>query len=320
VIFVTGATGFVGGALVRRLSVDGALGPVKVAIRRADNTDINQPPNVHSIQVSDLTPKTDWTAALQDVEKVVHLAARVHIMNDPNTDPLAEFRRVNVEGTVNLARQAAAAGVKRFIFLSSVKVNGEFTKPNSPFDAADTPAPVDPYGVSKFEAERALLGIAAETGMEVVIIRPPLVYGAGVKANFESMMRWLVQGVPLPLAGVTENRRSLVALDNLVDLIVTCLTHPAAANQTFLVSDGEDLSTAALLRRMGEAQGSPARLFYAPASALELGAAMLGKRSIYQRLCGSLQVDIRKTRELLSWAPPVTVAEGLRRAAAGFRG
>jgi nucleoside-diphosphate-sugar epimerase len=155
--------------------------------------------------------------------------------------------------------------------------------------------------------------------MEVVIIRPPLVYGPGVKANFESMMRWLARGIPLPLAGVTENRRSLVALDNLVDLIVTCLTHPAAANHTFLVSDDEDLSTAALLRRMGEAQGSPARLFYAPASVLELGAAMLGKRSICQRLCESLQVDIRKTRELLGWAPPVTVDEGLRCAAAGFR-
>jgi nucleoside-diphosphate-sugar epimerase len=319
VILVTGATGFVGGALVRRLSVDGTLGPVKVAIRRADNNDINQPTNVHSIQVGDLITTADWTAALQGVEKLVHLAARVHIMNDTNTDPLAEFRRVNVEGTANLALQAAAAGVRRFIFLSSVKVNGEFTKLNSPFTAADTPAPVDPYGVSKYEAEQALLGIAADTGMEVVIIRPPLVYGPGVKANFESMMRWLARGVPLPLAGVIDNRRSLVALDNLVDLIVTCLRHPAAANQTFLISDDEDLSTAALLKRMGQAQGRPARLFYAPVSLLELGASMLGKRSVYQRLCGSLQVDIRKTRELLGWSPPVTVDEGLRRAAAGFR-
>lgn len=318
-ILVTGATGFVGSALVRRLSVDGTLGPIKVAIRRADNADINQPTSVHSIQVGDLIPTADWTAAFQGVEKVVHLAARVHIMNDTNTDPLAEFRRVNVEGTANLARQAAAAGVRRFVFLSSVKVNGEFTKPNSPFNAADTPAPVDSYGVSKYEAEQALLGIAADTGMEVVIIRPPLVYGPGVKANFETMMRCLDRGIPLPLAGVTENRRSLVALDNLVDLIVTCLTHPAASNQTFLVSDDEDLSTAALLRRMGQAQGSPARLFYAPLFAIELGAAMLGKRSIYQRLCGSLQVDIRKARELLGWSPPVTVDEGLRRAAAGFR-
>jgi nucleoside-diphosphate-sugar epimerase len=310
---VTGANGFVGSALCARLRSD--FTPVRGAVRTSNS----QAAGVQDIPICSVALDTDWTSALKNVGYVVHLAARVHIMNDTNTDPLAEFRRVNVEGTVNLARQAATAGVKRFIFLSSVKVNGEFTQPNSPFTAADTPSPMDPYGVSKYEAEQALREIAAETGMEVVIIRPPLVYGPGVKANFESMMRWLARGVPLPLAGVTENRRSLVALDNLVHLIFTCLRHPAAANQTFLVSDGEDLSTAALLRRMGEAQGSPARLFYAPVSVLELGAAILGKHSIYHRLCGSLQVDIRKTRDLLGWSPKVTVDEGLRRAAAGFR-
>lgn len=256
---------------------------------------------------------------MKNVDLVVHLAARVHVMNDKSSDPLAEFRCVNVEGTAALARQAAVAGVRRFVFLSSVKVNGEFTKPGHPFTADDVPAPEDLYGVPKYEAEQLLRQIAAETGMEVVIIRPPLVYGPGVKANFESMMRWLARGLPLPLAAVTENRRSLVALDNLVDLIVTCLNHPAAANQTFLVSDGEDLSTAQLLKRMGAAIRQPARLFYLPPTLLKLGATVLKRPGIYQRLCGSLQLDIAKTIQLLGWTPPVSVDEGLRRAVEGFR-
>lgn len=272
--------------------------------------------------IGSLSSDTDWTAALRNVEQVVHLAARVHVMNDKSSDPLAEFRRVNVEGTANLARQAAAAGVRRFVFLSSVKVNGEFTEAGYPFTADDVPAPEDPYGVSKHEAEQLLRQISAETGIEVVIIRPPLVYGRGVKANFAAMMCWLARGavrVPLPLAAITQNRRSLVALDNLLDLIVTCLNHPAAANQTFLVSDGEDLSTAQLLKRMGAAMGRPARLFYVPPALLKLGATVLNKPGIYQRLCGSLQLDINKTRQLLGWTPPMSVDEGLRRAAEGFR-
>jgi nucleoside-diphosphate-sugar epimerase len=269
--------------------------------------------------IRSLSSETDWTAALRNVEQVVHLAARVHVMNDKNPDPLAEFRRVNVEATANLARQAAAAGVKRFVYLSSVKVNGEFTEAGQPFTADDAPAPKDPYGVSKHEAEQLLRLIAAETGMEMAIIRPPLVYGPGVKANFESMMQWLARGVPLPLTAVTQNRRSLVALDNLVDLIVTCLHHPAAANQTFLVSDGEDISTAELLNRMGAAMGYSARLFYLPPALLKLGATVLNKSGVYQRLCGSLQLDIAKTRQLLEWIPPVSVDEGLRHAAEGFR-
>lgn len=240
-------------------------------------------------------------------------------MNDKSSDPLVEFRRVNVEGVANLASQAAAACVKRFVFLSSIKVNGEFTEAGKPFAADDVPAPEDPYGVSKHEAEQLLRQIAANTCMEVVIIRPPLVYGPGVKANFESMMKWLYRGVPLPLAALTHNRRSLVALDNLVDLIVTCLNHPAAANLTFLVSDGEDLSTAELLKRMGSALGHPARLFYLPPALLKLGATVLNKPGIYQRLGGSLQLDITKTRQLLGWTPPVFVDEGLRRVAESFR-
>lgn len=240
-------------------------------------------------------------------------------MNDKSSDPLSEFRRVNVDGTATLARQAAAAGVHRFVFLSSVKVNGELTELGHPFSANDIPAPQDPYGVSKHEAEQVLRQIAADTGMEVVIIRPPLVYGSGVKANFESMMRWIARGLPLPLAAVTENRRSFVALDNLADLIVTCLSHPAAANRTFMVSDGEDLSTADLLRRMGAVLGHPARLFFVPPVLLKHGAKMINRAGIYQRLCGSLQLDISKTRQLLGWTPPVSVDEGLRRAAERFR-
>ncbi len=251
------------------------------------------------------------------VEVVIHAAARVHVMHDESSDPLAEFRKVNVDGTLNLARQAAEAGVGRFIFISSIKVNGEGTPVGVPYVADGQAAPADPYGISKMEAEQGLRALAAETGMEVVIIRPTLVYGPGVKANFLNMMRWLHKGVPLPF-GAIYNQRSLVALDNLVDLIVTCIDHPTAANQTFLVSDGEDLSTTELLRRMGVALGKPARLLPVPSRLLEAGAAMLGKQALAQRLCGSLQVDISKTRELLNWSPPVSVDEALRKTAEHF--
>lgn len=271
----------------------------------------------HVVEIGELAADSDWSAALDRADVVIHAAARVHVMNDAASDPLAEFRRVNVEGTLALARQAADAGVRRFVFISSIKVNGESTDPERPYRADDIPAPVDPYGISKEEAEQKLRVLALECGMEVVIIRPPLVYGPGVKANFQSMMNWLSRGIPLPL-GAIRNRRSLVALDNLVDLIVICIDHPGAANQIFLVSDGEDLSTTELLQRMGRALGKPARLLPLPMSLLDFAARLLGKASIAQRLCGSLQVDISKTRELLGWEPPVSVDEALAKTAHHF--
>jgi len=239
-------------------------------------------------------------------------------MADQVDNPLAEYRRINVDGTINLALQAAAAGVKRFIFLSSIKVNGESTAPGKAFTADDIPMPSDYYGISKYEAELGLLNVAAQTGMEIVIIRPPLVYGPEVKANFLSMMNLLQRGLPLPLGGMTKNRRSLVYLDNLVDLIVTSINHPAAANQIFLVSDGDDLSTAVLFQRMASALGGVSKLTAVPIFLIMLGAKLIGRSDIAQRLCGSLQVDIKKTRDLLDWSPPVSVDEGLRQTALHF--
>jgi UDP-glucose 4-epimerase len=240
-------------------------------------------------------------------------------MREENADPLTAFRTINTWATENLARQAARAGVRRFVYLSSIKVNGEQTRAGQPFTEKDVPQPLDPYGVSKHEAEKALRDVARETGMQVVIVRPPLVYGPGVKANFRQMMRWLSAGIPLPL-GAIHNQRSLVGLDNLTDLAVTCVRHPSAANETFLVSDGEDLSTSELLRRLANALGRPARLIPVPAPLLRLGLAMLSKGDIAQRLFGSLQVDISKARKLLNWTPPLSVDESLRRVALDYLG
>jgi nucleoside-diphosphate-sugar epimerase len=272
---------------------------------------------VEQVIVGSLAVDTVWREALEGMDAVVHVAARVHVMADTAADPLAEFRRVNVAGTLNLACQAALAGVKRFVFLSSIKVNGECTQSGRPFCADDKPGAQDPYAISKLEGELGLMEIAANTGMEVTIIRPPLVYGPGVRANFLSMMQCLQRGIPLPL-GAIRNKRSLVALDNLVDLIITCLGHPAAANQVFLAGDGEDLSTTELLRRMGLALGKSVRLVPIPHSWLKVGATLLGRRDLAQRLCGSLQLDISKARVLLGWKPPISVDEGLRRAAQGL--
>lgn len=290
VTLVTGANGFVGTALCAQpYTWQAGIDTVQVGNRPAD---------------------TDWSIALQGVEQVAHLAARVHVMNEHSADPLAEFRCANVKGMLPLEREAAANSVRRFVYLSSIKGNGEAKQPSCPFAAYDTPAPEDLYGRSKHEAEQVLEQVTADIGMEVVIIRPPLVYGPGVKANFAEMMRWLPR--------VTANYRSLVALDNLVDFIVTCQQHAAAAGRTFLASDGEDLSTDPLMRRMGAAQGWP-RLLPALVGLLRLGATLVGKQGGDQRLYGSPQLDITATREMLCWTLPISVDEGLRRVAQGVQ-
>ncbi|WP_341647837.1 NAD-dependent epimerase/dehydratase family protein [Thauera humireducens] len=308
---VTGGTGFVGSAVLARLKRDRI--PARGSVR-----DCAPSPGCFSAPA--LEANTDWRPLLNGCGTIIHTAARVHVMQDAASDPLAAYREVNVHGTLQLARQAVEIGVRRFVFLSSVKVNGESTPAGQPFRADDAPAPQDAYGASKAEAEAALLQLAADTGLEVVIIRPPLVYGPGVKANFLRLMRCLRRGLPLPLGAVTRNRRSLVALDNLVDLIVTSTTHPAAANQVLLASDGEDLSTTALLRRLARAMGVPVHLLPVPVWALAAGGRLLGKTALVARLCDNLQVDSSGTCALLGWRPPITVDEGLRRAARAFRG
>jgi nucleoside-diphosphate-sugar epimerase len=304
---ITGATGFVGTGLVSRLTRDGVE---TLACVRGDL--VSHPENVRVLTVHEITANTDWSQVLSGVNSVVHLAARVHVMNDTEVDPLTAFRTVNVDGTLNLARQAAKKGVKRFVYVSSVKVNGECTTLGRAFTEVDVPNPQDPYGQSKHEAEQGLRRVSAESGMGVVIIRPPLVYGPGAKANFAALLRAVQQGRPLPF-GLVKNQRSFVALDNLVDFIVTCIIHPKAVNQTFLVSDGQDLSTTELVSGMAQAAGVPARLLPVPVWALQMGASFFGKGNLVRRLCDNLQVDISKARSLLKWEPPVTVEEGLRR-------
>ena len=291
-ILITGASGFVGSALCNTLEAA----------------------NYSVIRSSQRLSEADWSQNLVGVETLVHLAARVHMMHDNAADPLAEFRAINLAGTINLARQAAGAGVRQFVFLSSIGVNGAATELNKPYTSDDTPAPHSYYAVSKHEAEIGLREIAIETGMQVVIIRPPLIYGANAPGNFGSLLRVIRRGVPLPLGLATHNRRSFVSLNNLVDLIITCIQHPNAVNQTFLVSDNEDVSTADLLRKMAVAQGIPSRLLPVPVALLNLCAKLTGKQAIAQRLLGNLQVDISHTQKLLDWQPIISLEEGLRRA------
>jgi len=314
-ILVTGSTGFVGRVVIDKLQRKNIN--VKALIR-IESVEFSHTERLISVIVSAIDANTNFSKALSDCAVVIHCAARVHVMNDEVAEPLKSFRETNTFGTLNLAQQAADAGVKRFIFISSIKVNGESTELGKPFKPDDNFIPTDPYGLSKYEAEVGLRKIAIETGMEVVIIRPPLVYGAGVKANFAAMMKWVNKGLPLPLGAIKQNKRSLVAVENLVDLIITCIDHPKAANETFLVSDDNDVSTTGLLQNMALALNVSRRLIPVPASWFELAAKLIGKLGISQRLCGSLQVDISKTKILLGWKPPYSVAESMKKTADGF--
>ncbi len=307
-ILLTGASGFVGQAILKSAQQRGLK--IRPAYRSLDYVKLHD----DAILVSELNNATDWSVALKGVDVLIHTAARTHIMSEKVRDPVAEFRRVNVEGTLNLAQQAAVAGVRRFVFISSIKVNGEATAPGTPFAADDAPDPKDAYGTSKAEAETELREIARKSRMEVTIIRPPLIYGPGVKGNFASLIRWLRLGLPLPLGGLTHNRRSFVGLDNLVDLILVCCYHPNAANQIFLISDGQDLSTTALIKKIGKAMDQEIYLLWVPVALISFIAKVTGKKVISQRLLGWLQVDIHKTCELLDWKPLMSLDEGLRSA------
>lgn len=307
-VLVTGASGFVGRAVVARLAQ--AAIPVRAALRQMPSAPML---DMEVAPVGHIHATTDWRSALDGVDAVVHCAARVHVMHETATDPLAAFREVNVAGTLQLARQAQASGVRRFVFISSIGVNGAETM-GRPFTAEDAPAPHSPYAQSKHEAEVALRELAQHTGLEVAIIRPPLVFGPAAPGNFERLMRALHRGTPLPF-GAVHNQRSFVALGNLASLVQVCLCHPQAANQTFMVSDGEDISTTELLRRVAQGLGRQARLIPVPSGAIRALAGLLGKAEFAQRLCGSLQVDITKTRALLGWAPPVALADALNDAA-----
>lgn len=309
-LLVTGASGFIGAAVNLAAMAIGMN--VKTVIRSPDSRLDIKEGNGQAVLIKSIDAHTDWRMALTDTEVVVHCAAKVHVSNEEGINSLAEFRKLNVLGTLNLARQAAQAGVKRFIFISSIGVNGAETN-ILPFKPEDMPAPHSYYAISKYEAEMGLRALASDTGMEFVIIRPPLVYGLGAPGNFSLLSYWLGRGIYLPL-GAIRNKRSFVALDNLVDLILRCIWHTAAANQIFLVSDGEDLSTPDLLDRMSYAMGRPTRLVRINPDVLRVCAFLVGKQGLWQSLCGSLQVDISKTCELLAWSPPISVDEGLRRA------
>ncbi|HQR82981.1 MAG TPA: SDR family oxidoreductase [Thiotrichales bacterium] len=300
-ILLTGATGFVGSAFLQHCLTHNIACTAAV---RSHSVKLSS--QATQAVVGNLSANQDWSQALQGVDVVVHCAARAHVMKDTTQDPLAVYREANTYATLNLAKQAVQAGVKRLVFISSIKVNGEWTAPDKPFTPDDNHIPTDPYGISKYEAEQGLKQIAQQTGLEVVMIRPPLIYGKGVKGNFASMVRWVQKGIPLPL-GAVHNQRSLVALDNLVSFMQLCCVHPQAANETFLISDGEDVSTTELLRRVARAYHVPARLLPIPVSIMTYAAKLLGKGAVANRLFGNLQVDSRKARELLGWKPVVTM-------------
>ncbi|CAG1003458.1 partial UDP-glucose 4-epimerase, partial [Methylophilaceae bacterium] len=302
---VTGASGFVGRQLCAEIVRRGWQ--VKAALRTPDSPKNGGGPVI----VGPIDSQTSWIDALRNVEVVVHLAARVHVMRDDSVDPLSEFRRINTAGTEHLARCAAAARVKRLVYVSSIKVNGEETIGGHSYTELDGATPQDPYGISKWEAEQALHSVTQETGLEVVILRPPLIYGPGVKGNFAQMLNIVSRGIPLPFASL-HNQRSLIYLGNLVDALITCAIHPAAPGKTFLVCDGEDVSTPDLLRRLAAAMGVPSRLLPCPAALLRFAGSMVGKSQQMERLLGSLQVDGDKIRRDLNWVPPYSLQQGLQ--------
>jgi len=303
-ILVTGSSGFVGRALCDHLEIDG------YSVTRA----VRSNPATNEILLGNIGPETDWHKALANCEYVVHLAARVHIMHDAAIDPLLKFRSVNTEGTLNLARQAAHYGVRRLVYLSSAKVNGE----NGTFVETDLPSPQDPYAISKLEAEQGLRELARKTDMDVVILRPPLVYGPGVGANFLRLMHLINRGLPLPF-GAVSNRRSLVYLGNLVDAISVCLSHPAAAGKTYFVSDGEEVSTPDLIRRLATALEQNPKLLRIPLGPVKLAGRLIGKSREIERLVGSLTMNCGSIRRELDWTPPYSMQEGIAATARWFR-
>ncbi|HVK56014.1 MAG TPA: SDR family oxidoreductase [Burkholderiales bacterium] len=315
-ILVTGSTGFVGRVLCQRLLNNGQS---VVATLRTATSASTLPVGVDIKLIGPIDRSTQWGQSLDAVDTIVHLAARVHVMKDAASDPLAAFREVNTLGTENLARQAVAAGVKRLVYVSSIKVNGEGSVGTGRYSEDDPHDPQDPYGVSKSEAEMALQAIATNTGLEVVVIRPPLVYGPEVKGNMLTMLKALRLGVPLPFASI-KNRRSLIYVHNLVDAIVSCAHHPGAAGKVYLVSDGEDVSTPELLGRLATALGKKARLFPMPSTGLRLIGNLTGKSKQLDRLLGSLVVDSSKIRRELGWTPPFTLSQGLQTTAKWFQG
>ena len=305
-LLVTGANGFVGRALCATLEQCGY--EVIGAVRKIRSAELK---HIKYITVGEVNGQTDWSIALAGVDVVIHLAARVHEMHDTASDPLARFRHVNMAGTENLARRAAANGVKRLVYVSSIKVNGEETLSGQRYFECDKPAPQDPYGISKWEAEQALHHVAKETGLEVVIVRPPLIYGAGVKGNFLQMIRVIARGIPIPLA-LVYNQRDLVYVDNLVDALIACATHPKAAGQTYLVSDGESISTNELIHSLAKALNKRYLVFPFPIYVMRFCAGLFGKSAAVDRLTQSLQIDSSKIRKELSWKPPCTMQQGLQ--------
>ena len=314
-IIVTGATGFLGKPLIKQLSNKFTKSNIFPVLRK-NSTSFDE---FSPIVVDDINSTTDWTDKLQGIDCVIHCAARVHVMNEADENPLEAFREVNVRGTLQLAQAAAKSGVKRFIFVSSIKVNGESTTGRLPYRSSDTPNPQDPYGISKAEAEEGLKKLAEETGMDVVIIRPPLVYGPGVKANFAAMLKLASTGVPLPFGCVKHNQRSMVYVENLISLIIECINNPSAANQTFLISDDDDLSTKAFVQGLSMALGKSSFMLPVPNSVFSFAGKILGKTAMIDRLCGSLQVDINHTKNTLNWRSPYSVEQGFAATANAFK-